>query len=239
MSTRKRLPYPGREKLEELLAEGLSVSRIAHLHGVSAQSGHRWMVKAGLKDELPSDTPDAERFKTLVKPERTAEEIAAELFEGQTYEENPTSDLNIAGPTDQAESAIETLPAVIDEDQTAYDKLSVNAKKAAMLMASVDLDDQALTATQIADLCSVTPQTVNAWKRDAGFMAAVMELFDPISKPSAYLLVVKDLVQRIKSGRASSDDRRLLAEYAGVIKGEASIVNVAVALDTDLGRRFK
>jgi hypothetical protein len=108
-----------------------------------------------------------------------------------------------------------------------------------MLVASVESEDLSLTNEQLAELCSVNGTTIGAWKRDPVFMAAVMELFDPVSKPAAYLLVVKDLVTRVQSGRATSDDRRLLAEYSGVIKGEQSVVNVAVALDTDLGRRFK
>ena len=220
-----RLPRNKKPTRDELLdameLEGLTTpARLAHKWGRSAQAARGWLQGYALStDELVKKALEERRAAR----ESEAAELLREPVEGELVDEEthlPALPVVSSGLVQASAQAEPTQRQPEPEDLSAFDRLSARQQKAALVISSFGTN---LTSVEVARRADVHADTVAEWRRDATFQEAVLDLQQPLFRFEASLLVRQKLLELVATGKARPEDRRLLAEMAGLVGGQGSV----------------
>ncbi len=214
---RKTLPRNKRPTRDEILdaidLEGLTTpARIAHKWGRSAQAGRTWLSAYGLGTEELVQQALEER---KIRRDQEAHDPEPEVVEGELVDEGTELPALVASgpalaPNDEAE----------DEQRSAFERLSARQQKAALIISGFAAK---LTNAEVAKKADVHEETIAEWRRDSTFQEAVLDLQEPLFRFESTLLIRQKLVELVSTGKGRPEDRRLLAELAGLIGAQGSI----------------
>jgi transcriptional regulator with XRE-family HTH domain len=110
-----------------------------------------------------------------------------------------------------------------DADLTPFEQLTGGQQKAVLILASMSDPERNLTNEEIANKAGVTAETLSNWRTDPTFQQATLDLLLPAARFEASLMLHKYLFDLTKNGKARPEDRRLLAELAGIVGPQNSV----------------
>lgn len=235
MANEKRTP-PTKELLTELyVTQNLSAYRMSQQLGYSFASIKRFLIQHELWDKEKAKTNQALGAKKA--QEARALNRAKELLTKANYAlvevvDEPihtTVDGGPGGRQDGLGSSLAIVPpgSLQPSEPSAYDRLSINQRRAVDIMSDVT---NLPSYTDIAKRLGVSEETFLVYRKDANFQTALDEAQSPLFKSDVKTLYRASLTSKLKTGKDSKEDRLLAARIAGDA-GPDSTLNTAVQVN--------
>jgi len=244
------IPIPPRDEIYQLyVVQGLTKYGLHKHYGISNGTAEKWVLKYGLDED-----------KALYQREqaRVLEQSNDDFVEGEyaiDYESNidpevkrgdlTTTEAGLLSPqlaplvSASQPNQPDYLTTENEDDNSAFAALSTRKKMAVVKLASFDEADLKKTFKEHAEEIGITEKTLLEWRKEPLFQQAFEEISMPTGKNEALFLIQRELIQLLRSGKATKDDRRLIAEWAGLTNGTVTAVQVnIIAKDPNLRNRF-
>ena len=250
---RRTLVTPSREELDHLYNTlNYSAYRIGKHYGVAFSSVKNWLLIHQLWDNEKAIANLTDGTKRMHAEERITK--ARELLSkaGMTIvevvdEANQSMDANgeVNGSPNVVQqpggnSIVPALPTEIgptggnqglgigsDLEESAYERLSYNQRRAVDLMADTV---NRTTYEAIAERIGISPETLLVYRKDPVFQQALEEVQNPLFKSDLRTLYRGSLMNKLTTGKDSKEDRLLAARIVGDA-GPDSTLNTAIQVN--------